>query len=249
MPEEKPLVLGLVPARSGSKGFPGKNVHPLDGHPLLAYSVAAGVQSPRIDRVVCSTDSEEYAAVAKRYGADAPFLRPRELAADASTDVEVFTHALNFLAARENYRPDLVVVLRPTSPIRYLEDIERAIDLLIGRPDADSVRSVSAPTVTPYKMWRVGAAGELVPLLQVPGVKDPYNAPRQSLPQVWQQTGTIDVTRARVILEKKSMTGDLILPLQIDDKDFVDIDNKRDLDLASLILRERPCVRPAPVPS
>ena len=223
-------ILAIIPARGGSKGIPRKNIRPFAGHPLLAYSVAAGLQSELVTRVLVSTDDEEIAAVAREYGAETPFLRPPELAQDNTTDLPVFVHALEWLKTHEGYEPEVVVQLRPTSPIRPPSLVDDAIRVLLAHPDADSVRGVVPAGQNPHKMWRL-PGGENAPmknLLDVPGIDEPYNAPRQSLPPVYWQTGHIDAIRPRTILEKGSMTGEVIYPILIDPRYTIDIDNLRD---------------------
>jgi YrbI family 3-deoxy-D-manno-octulosonate 8-phosphate phosphatase len=221
-------VLALVPARGGSKSIPRKNVLPFAGHPLIAYSIAAGLQARLVSRVIVSTDDPEIAAAARSYGAEIPFLRPLEYAQDLSTDMEVFRHALEWLQEKEGYRPDVIVQLRPTSPIRPLDCVDQAIQLLMDHPEADSVRGVVPSGQNPYKMWRLSEDGRMLPLLAVPGLAEPYNAPRQSLPPTYWQTGHIDAIRTSSILAKNSLSGDIILPLLIDPAFMVDIDTRND---------------------
>ncbi len=228
-------VLALVPARGGSKSIPRKNIKPFAGHPLLAYSIAAGLQARSVSRVIVSTDDPEIAAVAREYGAEVPFLRPDHLAQDHTPDLPVFLHALDWLAQHEGYRPDLVVQLRPTSPIRPRDLVDRAVALLAGHPEADSVRGVVPAGQNPHKMWKVADDGRLVPLLTVPGIPEPYNAPRQKLPPVYWQTGHIDVMRPRTLRELGSMTGRVILPVFIDPRYTVDLDTPRDWERAEYL--------------
>ncbi|NPA06808.1 MAG: N-acylneuraminate cytidylyltransferase [Chloroflexi bacterium] len=224
----RPEVLALIPARGGSKSIPRKNIKPFAGHPLLAYSVAAGLQAETVTRVIVSTDDPEIAEVARAYGAEVPFLRPDYLALDTTPDLPVFLHALRWLAEHEGYRPDVVVQLRPTSPIRPRGLVDRAVRLLLAHPEADSVRGVVPAGQNPHKMWRITDDGRLQPLLQVPGIPEPYNAPRQQLPPIFWQTGHIDVIWPRTMLEKGSMTGDVILPVLIDPRYTVDLDTPLD---------------------
>jgi len=226
---ERPEVLAIIPARGGSKGIPRKNIRDFAGHPLIAYSIAAGLQSETVTRVIVSTDDEEIAAVARAHGAEVPFLRPETLAEDSTLDLPVFEHALRWLADQEDYHPDVVVQLRPTSPVRPVGTVDDAVGLLLSHPEADSVRGVVPSGQNPHKMWRISPeSGSMIPLLEVEGIAEPYNAPRQILPPVYWQTGHIDAIRPAVILEKHSMTGDMILPLIIDPRYTVDIDNPRD---------------------
>jgi YrbI family 3-deoxy-D-manno-octulosonate 8-phosphate phosphatase len=220
-------VLAIIPARAGSKSIAKKNVRFFAGHPLLAYSIAAGLQAKRVSRVMVSTDDKEFSDIARSYGAEVPFLRPAELAADDVTDLPVFEHALHWLIENEDYRPDLVVQLRPTSPIRPRDCVDRALEILINNPQADSVRGVVPSGQNPYKMWRFSDDGSLEPLLQDAG-SESYNMPRQELPATYWQTGHIDAIRTETILEKKSMSGEVILPLLLDARYTVDIDTLED---------------------
>ncbi len=222
-------VLAIIPARGGSKGIPRKNIRNFAGHPLIAYSIAAAIQSRRVTRVIVSTDDPEIAEVARFYGAEVPFLRPAELAQDSTLDLPVFQHALAWLTANEAYAPDVVVQLRPTSPIRPMGLVDEAVRILLEHPEADSVRGVVPAGQNPHKMWRIDLqTGQMKNLLDVPGVPEPYNAPRQLLPPVYWQTGHIDVIRPITILEKNSMSGEVILPVMIDPRYTVDIDGLSD---------------------
>jgi YrbI family 3-deoxy-D-manno-octulosonate 8-phosphate phosphatase len=226
---ERPEVLAIIPARGGSKGIPGKNIREFAGFPLVVYSIAAGRQAKTVTRVIVSTDSEEIAAVSRQYGAETPFLRPAEYAQDNTLDLPVFRHALEWLAQHEHYHPDVVVQLRPTSPVRPRGCVDDAVNLLLDRPEADSVRGVVPAGQNPFKMWRVDpVTGQMRPLLAVEGVPEPYNAPRQVLPPVHWQTGHIDAIRPDTILKKNSMSGDVILSLLIDPRFTVDIDTPAD---------------------
>jgi len=208
-------VLAIVPARAGSRGIPDKNVVSFRGKPLLVHSIEHGLAARNVDRVIVSTDSPRYRAVALDSGAEAPFLRPAALAGDFSTDLEVFVHALEWLDAHEGYRPEACVHLRPTHPTRRVLDVEQAVELLLADPSADSVRSVVKAPHTPYKMWRLDEAGTLQPLLAGP-VPEAWNQPRQALPEVYLQNAAVDVVRARVVRERRSMTGGRVLPYLMD---------------------------------
>ena len=226
---EQPSILAIIPARGGSKGIPRKNIRLFAGYPLISYSIAAARQSAAVTRILVSTDDEEIAAVARSFGAETPFLRPAELAQDNTTDLPVFEHALAWLAEQEGYHPDVVVQLRPTSPIRPLDCVDEAVRILLEHPEADCVRGVVPAGQNPHKMWRIDeGSGRMQPLLTVPGLAEPYNAPRQVLPPVYWQTGHIDAIRTTAILEKHSLTGDVLYPLLIDPRYTVDIDNLYD---------------------
>lgn len=226
----KPEVLALIPARGGSKGIPRKNIRDFAGAPLIAYSIAAGLQAQHVTRVIVSTDDEEIATIAREWGAETPFLRPAELAQDDTTDLPVFQQALTWLAEHEAYTPDFVVQLRPTSPVRPVGLIDEAIELMLTNPQADCVRGVVPSGQNPFKMWQIEPdSRQLRPLLNLPGMQEPYNAPRQELPKTYWQTGHVDVIRTSTILEKGSLTGDVILPVLIDPRYTVDIDTPADM--------------------
>lgn len=236
-PAGRPTVLGLIPARGGSKGVPRKNLRLLAGRPLIAYAIDVARAATSIGRVIVSTDDQEIRNVAHQHGAEIPFLRPPELAADDTLDFPVFEHALKWLEAHEGYRPDIVVHLRPTSPFRTAEDIDRAVDLLWRHPEAHAVRSVATPRQNPFKMWRV-EGGVLHPLIGRPE-DELYNQPRQQLPAVYWQNGCIDVTRYETIMSKRSMTGTVVLPLIMSEQHFVDLDVPADFDLAEGLIRNQ----------
>ena len=231
-------VLGLIPARGGSKDIPRKNIRPFANYPLIAYSIAAGLASKTVNRVIVSTDDEEIAEIARSYGAEVPFKRPAKYAQDNSTDLPVFQHALKWLSKNENYYPQIVVQLRPTSPLRKVEHIDKAVNLLLKNPQADSVRTVCTPSQNPFKMWTIDDDGFMKPLLQTK-FNEPYNLPRQTLPDTYWQTGYVDVAWTNTILKKKSMTGKIILPLVTDPENHVDIDSISDWRRAENLLSDK----------
>lgn len=228
-------VLAIVPARGGSKSIPRKNIRLFAGHPLIAYSIAAGLAAEMVSRLIVSTDDVEIAEIARLYGAEIPFLRPVELSRDNTPDLPVFQHALNWLYDHEGYRPEIVVQLRPTSPFRNTVHIDRAVLQLLEHLEADSVRTVCIPFQNPYKMWRIGGDGFMHPLLDI-GIPEPYNQPRQVLPEVYWQTGYVDAAWVDTILTKNSMTGDSILPLIIGAEEWIDIDSPDDWRRAERLL-------------
>ncbi len=226
-------ILALIPARGGSKSIHMKNIVQFCGKPLVAYSIEIAKKSRYISRVIVSTDSDRIRQVSLSFGAEVPFLRPEALAGDDITDWPVFHHALQQLRQADNYYPEIIVHLRPTTPLRNLEKVDEAIKLLIDHPDADSVRSVSSPVQNPFKMWTLSQP-YLKPLIDI-GVPESYNLPRQQLPEVLWQNGYVDVTRSRTIIEKKSMTGEKILPYHMDDISMIDIDQPFSLKMAEFL--------------
>jgi CMP-N-acetylneuraminic acid synthetase len=235
----KPEVLAIIPARGGSKGIPRKNIRPFAGFPLVAFSISAAVQAEMVTRVLVSTDDVEIADISRRYGAETPFLRPSELAADSTTDLPVFQHALTWLSEHEDYHPDIVVHLHPTSPVRPQGCLDQGIRLLLAHPRAECVRSVLEPTQSPYKMWSISEqTGYMIPLLSVPGIIESYNIPRQNLPKAYIQTGHTNVIRPATIHDG-SMTGRIILPLVIDVIYEVDLDTLEDWQYGEWVVANR----------
>jgi CMP-N-acetylneuraminic acid synthetase len=222
-------VLAIIPARSGSKGISHKNLVPFRGKPLLAHTIEQARACSLIDRVIVSTDSEEYAEMARGYGAEVPFLRPVDLAGDSIRDYPVLRHALEWVMADEGVAPDLIVHLRPTYPIRSTDDIAIPIRMLLGRPDAHSIRSVCPAPITPYKMWLKHEDNTLHPLIQSE-VYEAYNAPRQELPTVYAHNGCVDVIRSSTILTHESVTGPIVLAYEM--REFIDIDDMLSLEQA-----------------
>lgn len=205
---------------------------PVGGRPLIAWSIEAALGAASVDRVIVSTDDAEIAEFSAACGAEVPFLRPRELAGDLVPDLPVFQHALGWLEA--DWVPHTVVHLRPTSPARRPGLVDEAVERLAAHPGADSLRSVSPPRDTPYKMWR-SSKGWLEPLLG--GFDEElFNQPRQSLPAVWRHDGVIDVVR-RSTIRGGSMTGRRILALELKAEEAADLDEPGDLEHTLAALR------------
>jgi N-acylneuraminate cytidylyltransferase len=219
-------ILAVIPARGGSKGIPRKNIKKLAGRPLITYSIAAALQAKSVTRTIVSTDDQTIADCAREFGAEVPFLRPADLARDNTLDLPVFQHAINWLLENEEYQPELIVQLRPTSPFRPPGMIDQAVKIIQENPSATSVRGVVPTKQNPYKMWQIDSSGKMTPLLEL-NLSEPYNMPRQELPSTYWQTGHIDVIRPEVILEG-SMSGIEIFAFQIDPQYSVDLDKQSD---------------------
>ena len=223
-------VLAIIPARAGSKGILDKNLKLLGQHPLFSYSIAAGAVCKNIDRVIVSTDSAEYSRIAEKYGAEVPFLRPSKISGDTSTDAEFFTHAFEWLKRKENYIPDLVVHLRPTTPLRDISILEAAVTFMKKNDDATSLRSAYKTHLTPYKMFRK-KQGYMMPFLSLESVPESYNLPRQHFEDSYIPNGYIDIVRPKVLLETNLLHGPKMKLWETED--VPDIDSKQELELAN----------------
>ena len=235
---DRPTVLALIPARGGSKGLPRKNELPLEGRPLVAWAARAALDAEMVDRVVGSTDDEEIAAALRETGVEIPVLRPDALAVDATPDVPVFLHMLDVLA-RDGYEPDIVVNVRPTSPLRTAEDVDGAIHALLDTPDARSVKAVSLVSDHPYKMWTLGSDGLLDPLLpswRAEHGGDP-DVPRQALPRVYRSSGAVDATWVKSLKEAKMFHPGPVVAYVIEAERDVDIDTIHDFRRAEELIR------------
>ena len=209
----------------------------LAGRPLIVHTIDVALAASSIGRVIVSTDDQEIADVARRNHAEVPFMRPAVLAEDDTLDLPVFAHALTWLQEHESYSPEIVVHLRPTSPLRTARDVDEAVALLRRHPRADAVRAVSRPRENPFKMWML-ESGRLRPLLGTQQ-QELFNQPRQALPDVLWQNGCIDVIRATTILSKKSMTGTDVVPFVMRNDLAIDLDSEADLSLAEFLFSQK----------
>ena len=228
-------ILTIIPARGGSKGIKLKNLVKINGKPLVAYSIEHSLASKLINRTIVSTDNEEIAKVSEEFGAEIPIFRTKELAGDHILDLPVFEHMLTYLKKEENYEPEIVVHLRPTSPYREPKWIDSVINLLIENVSADSVRSVSEPSQHPYRVFEIKNK-YLHPLMNERH-PEPYLLRRQDLPKMYYYNCVIDVTKPNTIFNKKSMTGDKMLPYIMRSEDSIDIDTPMDLEFAKFFLK------------
>lgn len=225
---ERGKTIAIIPARSGSKGIKDKNITAVKAFPLMAYSIAAGKLTDSIDRIVVSTDSPKYAAIAKAFGAEVPFLRPPEIAGDDSKDIDYLRHTLEGIQTEEKCIPEFVVLLRPTTPLRNTDIIKNAMEMLKDNPDASAVVSVHMVEECPYKWMAVSKAGYLEsPFAEL--LPDDVNLPRQKFQKIYEPDGYVDVLRSKVILEDGFVYGPKALPYFIDGQP-IDIDSNADLD-------------------
>ncbi len=227
----------LVPARAGSKGVPNKNIRKLGGHALLAYSVRAGLLARSVDRVIVSTDSEEYAEIARSYGADTPFIRPAEHADDQAGDDAVVGHLMRWLAENGEAVPDLIAYLRPTAPLRDPGVVDAAVAELRGQSDATSLRSIHPMSETAYKTLEF-EDGRLKPLGMVDGDLDTVSAPRQGFPVTYFGNGYVDVFRGSRPLDGKPLYGDQVAGFMTDP--ISDIDTVSDFEYLEYQIEKQP---------
>jgi N-acylneuraminate cytidylyltransferase len=222
------LVVALVPARSGSKGVPDKNIRPLGGRPLLAWSIAAAARAIAVDRVIVSTDSAEYSEIAAAHGAEVPFLRPAELAADDSLDIDFVLHALDWLT-EQGEETRLVIHLRPTTPFRSPAVIDAAVDRFVKDGRATALRSVHEMSTTAYKSMEITDRGILRQLGTGGTDLDRANGPRQGFPSTYLANGYVDVLSTSFIQDTGLLHGDRVLPfitplaLEVDTIDDFDL--------------------------
>jgi CMP-N,N'-diacetyllegionaminic acid synthase len=226
-------IITIIPARGGSKSIPKKNIQILKNKPLVAYSIEYSTKSKCVDRTIVSTDSLEISDICKKYGAEVPFIRPTELAQDASKDYDFMRHALDYFE-RLGEIYDLYVLLRPTSPIRPKGLIEKAIKIFIKDSSVSSIRSVAKVKEHPYRTWSISSTGSMSGFVE--DVKEPYNIPRQQLPDIYFQTGDIEVISRETILQG-SISGSNIHPLIINHSEMIDIDHWEDFSKASELIK------------
>jgi CMP-N,N'-diacetyllegionaminic acid synthase len=224
----------IIPARGGSKGIPGKNLQPVAGKPLIAWTVETALAATLLDRVIVSTDSPEIAEVARRYGAEVPFIRPADLAQDDTPGIAPVLHAAQWLYDNEGYRPDLMMLLQPTSPLRIPEDIDRAIDL-IHEKSADAIVSVTRVETHPYWMKQIDGPGRMTDFIKL---DQPIDR-RQDLPEVYVLNGAIYLARYEVLMGQEAFYTDNTFSLVMPVERSLDIDTSWDLYLADLILKDR----------
>ncbi len=233
---DRPTVVALIPARSGSKRVPDKNIRPLAGHPLIAYSICAARQSGVFADVVVSTDSEAYARVAREYGAEIPFMRPPEISGDTSPDIEWVEYTLRRLADAGR-RYDCFSILRPTSPFRLPDTIRRAWDEFCGETGVDSLRAVEKCSQHPGKMWVVRGR-RMTPLLPLGPAEQPWHSSQYpSLPLIHVQNASLEIAWTRVVFETRTIAGHVLMPFFTRDEEGFDVNQPYDWELAEQMVR------------
>jgi N-acylneuraminate cytidylyltransferase len=227
-----PDLIALIPARGGSERVPLKNIRRLKGHPLIAYSISAALMSGIFKRVIVSTDSTDIAKIAAYYGAETPFLRPSEYATSVSPDIEWIRHALN--ALEEKY--DCFSIVRPTSPFRSVQTIQRAWNQFLATEEADSLRAVELCKQHPGKMWTLD--GNLMhPLLDQSHLEVAWHAGQyQALPKVYVQNSAMEIAWTRVVFDYNSREGKNVAPFLTTGVEGFAIDYEEDWDRVEMLV-------------
>jgi len=232
--------IALIPARGGSKRIPGKNRRDLSGHPLLAYSIAAAQESGVCNRIICSTDSEEIAAIALSYGAEVPGLRPAELATDGAHDIGFVRHAIDTWLDEDD---EFITLLRPPNPLRRGPSIAGALESLKRAPWGDSIRAMRPVTEHPGKMWRIDENGEATTYLNQGGS---YNGPTQDLEKIYVQSSALEIVRKVAVMEHGSISGDRVLALELPGFEGLDLNSELDWKVMETLLGAEPGLLPTP---
>ena len=235
-----PRILGVIGARSGSKSIPHKNIKPILGNPLMGWIIEAAKRSSLVSRIVLSTDSPEYAAIGRQFGAETPFLRPVEFASDTASDIDYLTHAVRWLEEHEGWKADIILRLPPTTPLCKTETIDACIKLLLDDPTATSSRAIATASKHPYKLWKI-IDDELQPFIpkEVSGFAEPSAMARQFYNVAAYAHIDVIAVRYDTLMKEGLLTGKRTRYHIIDKKDAIDIDTEHDFILAELMLKKR----------
>lgn len=229
--------VAFIPARSGSKRVPNKNIKILNGHPMLAYTVSAAIDSGIYDAVICATDSQVYAEVASYYGAEVPFLRSSEISGDKSPDIEWVVWMLNKLK-EQGREYETFSILRPTSPFRLPSTIRRAWNLFTTEQPADSLRAIEKCKQHPGKMWIVHGK-RMLPVMPFRLNDTPWHSSQYAaLPEIYAQDASLEIAWTRIALNQNTIAGETIIPFISDDLEGFDINEPEDWLLAEHYLKK-----------
>lgn len=239
----KSRAVALIPARAGSERVKNKNIRPLGGHPMLAYSIRAAIDSGVFDAVICATDSEQYADVARYYGAEVPFLRSAEISGDKSPDIEWVVWMLKTLK-EAGRKFEIFSILRPTSPFRQPETIRRAWSLFIEDTSADSLRAIQKCKQHPGKMWVIRGK-RMLPLLPYANGTTPWHSSQYAaLPEIYTQDASLEIAWSRVALEQNSIAGEAIIPFISQGLEGFDINDPEDWWMGERLLATQEATLP-----
>lgn len=226
-------ILGLIPARGGSKGFPKKNIGPLLGKPLMAWVIEESLASKYLDRLIVSTDDDEIAEISKKYGAEVPFMRPKELATDDAKRVDVVLHAINWIENDNKKHYDLLMLLQPTSPLRTSEDIDRATELLFSKK-ARAIVSVCEAEHHPYWSNTLPRDGRMENFIK----PEIMIKNRQELPVFYRLNGAIYLAYCDYVQKQKTFFGKETFAYIMPRGKSIDIDNEVDFELAEILIKK-----------
>ncbi len=228
-------VLGIIPARAGSKRVPDKNIRLLANKPLIVFTIEAAIKSKYLDRFIVSTDSAKIKEICVKAGAEVPFLRPPQLSTDEVADKPVILHTIDWLIRNENYQSDIIVLLRPTTPFKTPEIIDAVIDFLI-KTNADAVRTVTKVEGVhhPYWMYQKGDNNRAIPVIRDIEVDKFYQS--QILPEVYRLNGVVDAIKTSVLMSHKKLYGDDMRIFEIPEEQSIDVDTEMDLRICELIM-------------
>lgn len=229
-------IISIIPARSGSKGIPKKNIKLLAGYPLIAYSIIASRLSSEIERTIVSTDSQEFADIARSYGAEVPFLRPENISRDNSLEIELVKHAIEWFQTYENYKPEYIVMLLPTTPLRDPVLVDAAIKKIMGNKNATSLRSAFETRESPYKLFEI-KDGFFVGMFPNDPRSEYYDLPRQTFPPVYHPNGYVDIIKSQIINSLGVLHGPRILPFIT--PDVGELDRPEDFEFIEFVLSNR----------
>ena len=233
--------IALIPARSGSKRLPGKNIKLLNGKHLIYYTIKVALESKLFSEVIVSTDSKEIADIAKIYGANVPLLRPSDLATDSSTDIEWVNHAINSMVKVSHSEISSVSILRPTNPLRTSATISKALKLLESNSWADSVRAMEITDKHPGKMWVLDEDKKAYPYLDQTGEVIPtHNKPTQSLQTLWVQNASLEIIKFKSLMSTKSISGNNVLGYEMPGLEGFDINTQKDFEFLEFLISRNP---------
>lgn len=226
-------ILAIIPARGGSKGLPRKNIKQLCGKPLIAYTIEAARESKLTNRIIVSTDDEEIASISKKYGAEIPYFRPKELSDDSSPTIDAILHMINYLEKKEGYNPDYILLLQCTSPLRDSKAIDESISMLVDS-EFDALVSVCEAEVNPY--WANIFDGDKLKHFIEDGKKITR---RQDLPKVYRLNGAIYLIKTEVLKAYKTFEPNSLTGYIMDEYSSIDIDTDLDFKVSELIIKNR----------
>jgi len=229
--------VALIPARAGSKTVIKKNIKLLNDIPLIVYTIKTAINNPRIDRVIVSTEDEEIAVIAKEYGAEVPFLRPIKLAQDNTSDRPVILHALNWLKEKEQFEPNLLIYLRPTSPFKTNSIIDECLNKMEREIELTSLRTVNTAEGTDHPYWMFKSnKNTLKPFINGIDISKYYQ--RQLLPSCYKLNGVVDILKPQIVFNHENMYGDKIGFVEINRLNSVDIDDETDFAFAEFLIKK-----------